>query len=78
LSISVRTYERWKNNSLTDKRKGSHKLKPSHALSEYEKQQIINICSKDEYSSLSPAQIVPRLADKGVYLASESSFYKST
>ena len=78
MGISVRTYERWKTDetSLIDKRKGSHQIKPSHVLSEDEKQQIIEICCKDEYSSLPPAQIVPLLADKGTYLASESSFYR--
>ena len=30
------------------------------------------------YASLPPTQIVPRLADQGVYLASESTFYRVT
>ena len=29
-----------------------------------------------EFNSLPPSQIVPRLADQGQYLASESSFYR--
>ena len=29
-----------------------------------------------EHASLPPSQIVPRLADQGQYLASESSFYR--
>lgn len=33
-------------------------------------------CNKEEYASLPPSQIVPRLADKGEYLASESTFYR--
>ncbi|MFK4754908.1 IS3 family transposase, partial [Oceanobacter sp. wDCs-4] len=33
-------------------------------------------CNLQEYQSLPPSQIVPRLADKGIYLASESTFYR--
>ena len=29
-----------------------------------------------KYKSLPPSQIVPRLADQGIYLASESTFYR--
>ncbi len=34
------------------------------------------MCHQPEYASLPPSQIVPRLADNGVYLASESTFYR--
>ena len=30
----------------------------------------------EEYKNLSAHQIVPKLADKGIYLASESTFYR--
>ena len=36
----------------------------------------MDICNTREFSSLPPTQIVPALADKGIYLASESSFYR--
>ncbi|WP_145939497.1 hypothetical protein [Paenibacillus glacialis] len=29
-----------------------------------------------EYKSLPPSQIVPRLVDQGIYLGSESTFYR--
>ncbi len=41
-----------------------------------ERETIIRICNQDEYVNLPPSQIVPILADKGVYIASESSFYR--
>ena len=41
-----------------------------------EKDCILKICYKSEYASMPPVQIVPRLADKGEYIASESSFYR--
>ena len=32
--------------------------------------------NKSEFQSLPPSQIVPILADRGIYLASESTFYR--
>ena len=34
------------------------------------------VCNEPQYASMPPAQIVPDLADRGEYLASESSFYR--
>jgi putative transposase len=45
-------------------------------LSDEEVAAILVTCNKPEYASLLPSQIVPRLADEGVYLASESTFYR--
>lgn len=36
----------------------------------------MEICNEPGYQSASPAQIVPALADEGIYLASESNFYR--
>nr|AFI78436.1 transposase [uncultured bacterium ws020C1] len=41
-----------------------------------EREAILAVCNKEAYQSLPPTQIVPLLADDGVYLASESSFYR--
>lgn len=48
---------------------------PVNRLSLEEEQQILDICHQPEYAGLPPSKIVPRLADKGLYLASESTFY---
>jgi transposase InsO family protein len=37
---------------------------------------VIEIANSPEFRDLSPKQIVPRLADQGSYVASESSFYR--
>lgn len=34
------------------------------------------MCNEPDYCNLPPSQIVPRLADQGIYLGSESSFYR--
>lgn len=76
LGITGRTLRRWRAaKSLADGRKGAIRACP-HALSDEEKEQIVTVCNSPEYKSLPPSQIVPRLADHGVYLASESSFYR--
>lgn len=76
LGISCRTLRRWRAaDSLVDRRKGAQRLFPN-ALSEAEKAEIVAVCNRPEYQSLPPTQIVPRLADKGCYIASESSFYR--
>lgn len=38
-----------------------------------EKGEFIKVCNQPEYSDLTPVKIVPKLADKGEYIASESS-----
>lgn len=76
LGISERTLGRWrKRASLADARKGASKHCPQ-ALTEQDTQRIVQVCNSPEYQSLPPSQIVPRLADAGVYIASESSFYR--
>lgn len=50
--------------------------RPAHALNEAERSEVLAICHKPKYRSLSPAQIVPALADLGRYLASESTVYR--
>lgn len=41
-----------------------------------EKQKILDICNSEEFASKTPSEIVPILADRGIYVASESTFYK--
>jgi transposase InsO family protein len=76
LGISARTLQRWCNsNDLIDGR-CNPKKKPDNALSEFETKLIIDTANKPEYANLSPAKIVPKLADTGIYIASESTFYR--
>ena len=76
LGITCRTLLRWRSaQSLVDRRKGAQKHCP-HALGEIGRQRILEACNRPEHQSLPPSQIVPRLADEGVYIASEASFYR--
>ena len=53
---------------------GSHRL-VFHCLSEEERQRFLLTCNQREFAALPPGQIVPTLADQGVYIGSERSFY---
>jgi len=82
LEIDVRTLQRWQKAlqetaDLADRRKVSAAHRTSaNKLSDEEREAILTVCNQVEYQSLPPSQIVPRLADKGEYIASESSFYR--
>jgi transposase InsO family protein len=49
---------------------------PANKLSAAERRPVLQRCHDPSFASLPPSQIVPRLADEGVYLASESTFYR--
>jgi putative transposase len=75
IGITSRTLQNWTTTGDTDRRT-TIKKDPKNKLSEEEKTAILSICNTKEFRSQSPKQIVPKLADRGVYMASESSFYR--
>lgn len=76
LGIEPRTVQRWRKDGVgEDKRKGPN-TQPGNALTEQENAEILAIANTPEHRDLSPKQIVPKLADEGIYIASESSFYR--
>ena len=74
LNLEIRTVERWEK-IPEDRRRGPHSS-PSNALTTAERAKILDIANSAEYANLLPCQIVPKLADKGEYVGSESSFYR--
>ena len=76
MGITVRTLQRWEGAAVEgDQRKGPRRP-PANRLSEAEQERVLRVATSPEFRDLSPAQIVPILADSGVYLASEASFYR--
>ena len=75
MEISTSSFERWRAGSLTDSRKGSEKNIPQK-LTDEEEQELINLCCSKEYKDLNPYKIHASLLDKGIYIASISSFYR--
>lgn len=79
--ISTRTYNRWKtlkieSGDYIDRRTLCERPVPKNKLTELEERKILNISHDPKFSSLPPSQIVPILADEGIYIASESTFYR--
>jgi hypothetical protein len=80
IGICLRTLKRWRREFKTDgngidRRIGS-RCHVSHRFSAEECQRILLTCNEPKYASLPPSQIVPDLADQGIYIGSERSFYR--
>ena len=80
LGIGLSTLQRWRRQFAgdgdgVDRRKGSSRL-VSHRLTEEERVRILLTCNQAEFAALPPGQIVPILADQGLYIGSERSFYR--
>lgn len=71
LGLNARTVQRWKHRPV-DKRPQTRLASPANKLSAAEREAILLAINQPGYASLTPHQIVPKLADAGVYLASES------
>lgn len=75
LGLSVRTMERWRVGRTDDARHGPRQA-PANKLSGAERTVLLATVNSAPFRDLSPHQIVPRLADAGRYLASESTIYR--
>jgi putative transposase len=78
LEISNRTYQRWTKNGTVkkDQRPIVNRAIPKNKLSKEERSKILKTVNSPEFADLSPSQIVPKLADGGEYIASESTVYR--
>jgi putative transposase len=76
LGISSRSLERWRNEPDAEDRRKGPKARPAHALTPEERDNIVALATSPKYRNMSIRQVVPLLADQGIYVASESSFYR--
>jgi putative transposase len=78
MGIAARTCQRWTDSGTVqnDRRPEASRPAPCNKLTVEERAHILEVCHAPEHASQPPGQIVPRLADRGVYIASESSFYR--
>ena len=76
IGIKSRTLQRWREQGIGEDRRAGPKETPGNKLSQAERAQVLRIANSPEYRDLGPKQIVPRLADEGVYIASESTIYR--
>jgi putative transposase len=76
IGVSARTIQRWTRHPDGDDRRCGPRHRPGNALSAREQTQVLALMTSAAYGHLSPKQLVPRLADDGRYLASESTMYR--
>jgi transposase InsO family protein len=74
IGLPARTLQRWVH-SPVDGRKGPRRP-PANKLTQRERDKVVAVATSPEFRDLSPKQIVPLLADRGTYVASESTFYR--
>lgn len=76
--LSKRTYRRWyrAGKVQTDRRASAVRPQPANKITEPERQRVLDMCNEPRFASLPPSQIVPTLLDEGLYIASESTYYR--
>lgn len=52
------------------------KTAPANKLSNQECQRVLDLCCNSEFKDKTPWEMVPTLADRGIFVASESTFYR--
>ena len=77
LGLSERTLQRWwTGDTVNCDQRPLRDYQPPHKLTEIERAEVLSVANSEEFGHLPPSQVVPRLADQGIYLASESTFYR--
>lgn len=80
IGLSARTLQRWQSDAQQETASGDQRpmrvQTSRNALSPIECERILRLVNSPEFAHLPPTQIVPILADKGHYIASESSIYR--
>ena len=81
LGVNERTYYRWiqlkkETGSYDDLRPKTERKEPANKLSPEERKTIIETVNKPKYASMPPCELVPALADEGIYIGSESTIYR--
>ena len=86
IGLSERTVQRWQRLAADgsgggdggDLRASARRIAtpPPNRLSDTERQAALALLNSDEFKDLAPSQVVPRLADQGRFVASESTLYR--
>jgi putative transposase len=76
VGVDERTIQRWQLPQTAEDGRHGPLTVPANKLTVTERIAIVAAAASAEFCNKSPHQIVPTLADRGDYLASESSFYR--
>jgi putative transposase len=76
VGLDARTVERWRRGGAQADGRRPQRTVPHNKLSVAERTRFIQIATRAENRDLSPNQLVPKLADEGIFIASESTLYR--
>lgn len=76
LGLTERSVQRWTRADVGDDGRAGPRTRPANALTPAERAKVLEVVNSPEYRDLPPKQVVPRLADAGRYVASESTIYR--
>lgn len=76
VGLDTRTVQRWRAGDIGDDGRFGPKTEPSNKLTSAERNRVLEIANSVEFRDKSPRQIVPILAERSTYIASESSFFR--
>ena len=76
ISLSNRTLQRWQRDRSRGDQRPLRLQAPKNGLNLLERERLLAVANSTEFGHLPPSQIVPRLADRGQYIASESTMYR--
>ncbi len=76
IGLTARTIQRWRQQGGGEDCRHGPNSEPANKLSAAERQEVLEVATSPEYCDLSPHQIVPRLADEGIYVGSEATMYR--
>ena len=76
ICLNERTLQRWQRDRLGGDKRPRREQKPKNQLSKQERAIVLHVANSEEFGHLPPSQIVPQLADRGQYIASEATFYR--
>ena len=76
VGLAGRTVERWREADVGDDGRAGPRTRAANAFSPAERAKVLEVVNSPEYRDLPPKQVVPRLADEGRYIGSESTIYR--
>jgi len=76
LGIDARTIQRWRRDPDAEDDRHGPKARPANALTAAEEKDILSLLKSQEFSELSPHQVVAKLADMNIYKVSERTMYR--
>lgn len=76
IGLTERTTQRWRATNVGDDGREGPRTRPANAFTPAERAKVLDVVNSPAYRDLPPKQVVPRLADEGRYIGSESTIYR--